>query len=273
MGVHIYILCTWMLSFKSCSLLSPRILFGKLVSILGKRSKTIFKVNFNPNCSMILYIQSHTCCKHRTGCLVRCSSVLASNFSWAQQWTGDDAFRAEPSPCSLQGSCCWLTAPRTSVLHMRWALGLWRKCSFQLLDAAERWEKRKKGLRVYSQVEGASASVLRALVSQVFLFCSPFKMQCADTWKWDVRNQNILLGLGFPFHVLYWYCKQISHSWDNNHDHELHLKLWIYPNGNPQSYLIPKFTFSVGSLSTCQRWLWIQMPEIASLPKVWKGTF
>lgn len=132
---------------------------------------------------------------------------------------------------------------------------VWQRCSCQLLDAAESWEKREKDLRVSSEVEGASASVLRALVSQVFLFYSPLKMQRADTWKWDVRSQNILLGLGFPFHVLYWYCKQISHSWDNNNDHELHLELWIYPNGNPQSYLIPEFTFSVSSLSTWRRWL------------------
>lgn len=68
---------------KNCSLISPLVLYGKFLSILGSRSKMIFKVHFNPNYSLILCIQSHTFWKHRTGCLERCWSLLASGSSSA----------------------------------------------------------------------------------------------------------------------------------------------------------------------------------------------
>jgi len=47
----------------------------------------------------------------------------------------------------------------------------------------------------------------------------------------------------------------------------------MYPIRNPQSHLIPKFTFSVSSLGTSRRRLQIEMPQVTSLPKVSKGTF
>lgn len=254
---------------KSCSLISPLILFGKFLSILGNRSKIFFKVHFNPNYSWILYIQSHTSCKHRTGW------ELSPNSSSALSSAINRRLCLQSRIKSLLSAGLLLLADSPQDFSAPHEVGTGSLTKMLLSTpwcCKEMREEGKNASRVYSQVEGVGATELRALASQVFLFYSPLKMRCADTWKWDARSQNVLLGLGFHFSVLYWYCKQISHSWDNNNDHELHLKLLMYPSGNPQNCLIPKFTFSVSSLNTCRRCLWIQMLQITSLPKVWKGT-
>lgn len=187
---------------KNCSLISPLILYGKLLSVLGTRSKMIFKVHFNPNYSLILCIQSHTSCNHRTGCLERCWSLLASNSSSAlslaiNRW----CLQSRINSLLSVGLLLLDDSPQDFS-----ALRVVGTGSLTKMLLSTPWcckEMREEGKKPQSLLTGAGTTELRALVSQVFLFYSPLKMRCADTWKWDVRSQNIIgSGLSFQCSVL-----------------------------------------------------------------------
>lgn len=157
-----------MLSLKSCSLLAPLILFGKFLSVLGKRSKTIFNVDFHPNCSMIVYIQSHPSCKHRTGCPERCSSVLASNSLSSELSSEQEMVPSEQNQILLLAG-----SPRTAVLHVGWALGLTK----MLMSAPGCCrELREKGKRPQSFLRGGGCQCLCAqspgITGLFILFCT-----------------------------------------------------------------------------------------------------